>query len=135
MSNNVRLQRLILRIFAVSTLAALPAVFLPHLALEKLSWLVRIKEPPHSPLLIYMVAGASAVYVAQGVLLWIMSNDVVRYRQMIVLIGWMLVGFGPVFVWIHVQAHTPLWWLLLDSLSCFIAGVALLWAGRSAARA
>lgn len=126
-----RVQRFILRLFAIATLAALPAIFLPHLALEKLAWAVGIKEPPHSPLLIYMIAGGSAVYVAQGALFWVMSTDLVRYRPMIVLIAWMLVLFGPLFVWIHLQSSTPRWWLLLDSLSCLVAGIALLWTCRS----
>ncbi|MEQ1858423.1 MAG: hypothetical protein ABMA13_00650 [Chthoniobacteraceae bacterium] len=128
---NIHVQQIILRLMASVTLIALPAVILPRLAVEKLSWFVGLKEPPHSPLLIYMMAGASAVYVAQGVLLWFISRDVVRYRQLVMLIGWMTVILGPVFVWIHLQAGTPRWWMVTDSLSCFVAGLALLWACRS----
>lgn len=39
---NVRVQRLILRLMAATTLIALPAVILPRLAVEKLSWLTSL---------------------------------------------------------------------------------------------
>lgn len=81
MSGNLRLQRLILRLMAATTLIALPAVILPRLAVEKLSWLTALKESPHSPLLIYMMAGGSAVYVAQGVLLWMISCGSKRFQH------------------------------------------------------
>ena len=128
---NVRLQRFILRLMTSLSLIALPAVIVPRMAVEKLSWLMGFGQPPMVPLLVYMTAGGSCVYIGQAVLLWFISLDVVRYRPLVLLLGWAYLAFGPVFIWIHLDAGTPHWWMAMDSLSCLAAGAALLWACRS----
>jgi hypothetical protein len=91
---NPRLQRLVLRIISAVSFIALPAIFAPQMAVEKFSVLLGFGKPPHLPLLIYMTSGASCVYLAQAVLLWLMSCDVVRYRPLIVFCGWAYLAFG-----------------------------------------
>ena len=83
-------------------------------------------KPPHLPLLIYMTSGASCVYLAQAVLLWLMSRDVVRYRPLIVFCGWAYLAFGPLFLWIDIHAGMPSFQVAVDSLSCLVGGAALL---------
>lgn len=78
-SGHPRLQRLILRIVALISLIALPAIIAPCLAAEKLSWVMGFGQPPMTPLMLYMMAGGAAVFVGQAVLLWAMSGDVIRY--------------------------------------------------------
>lgn len=83
-------------------------------------------KPPHLPLLIYMTSGASCVYLAQALLLWLMSRDVVRYRPLIVFCGWAYLIFGPLFLWIDISAGMPKFQIIADSMSCLIGGGALL---------
>ncbi|GEP44515.1 hypothetical protein [Brevifollis gellanilyticus] len=127
---HVRLQRLILRISALAALLALPAVILPRLAAEKVSWIMGFGQPPMTPLMLYMMAGGGAVYVGQAVLLWTMSTDVVRYQPLVRLVGRIYLVCAPVFLWIDTQAGLPKWWMGMDCLGCLFFGAALLWACR-----
>lgn len=124
---NPRLQKLLLRFFALVQCIALPAVFVPRLALEKLSWLAGFGQPPMLPLTLYLLAGASCVYLGQAALLWMVSTDVVRYRPLVVFLGAAYTAFGPLFWWIDSEAGMPWWWQLMDSGGCLGAGLALLW--------
>lgn len=121
-----RLQRLVLRVIASVSLIALPAIFAPRLTVEKLSVLLDFGTPPHLPLLIYMASGASCVYLAQAVLLWLMSRDVIRYRPLIVFCGWAYLAFGPLFLWIDINAGMPSFQVAADAMSCLIGGASLL---------
>ncbi|MDD4870115.1 MAG: hypothetical protein PHR77_06110 [Kiritimatiellae bacterium] len=125
---NIRLQRIILRIAAIVQFTALPGVILPRQAVEKLSWLMGLGQPPMGQLLIYMAGGCAFVYLAEGVLLWMLSNDVVRYRPLVIASAWIYLAGCPAFLWIDSQAGLPNWWTAMDSLSCLIFGAALLWA-------
>ncbi len=126
-SSNPRGQRLVLRLIAITSLIALPAIIVPRLAAEKLSWLVGFGQPPLTPLLLYMMAGGAAVFVGQAVLLWAMSADVTRYQPLIRLVAWIYLACGPLFIWIDSQAGMPLWWQLMDVCGCILAGAVLLW--------
>jgi hypothetical protein len=126
-----RLQKIILRIMAVVAFPTLPAVFAPRLTVEKLSWLLGFGEPPNVPLIYYLAAGGSFVYLALSVMLWIISCDVVRYRPLVIFTGVVCVIGGPSFWWIGTQAGMPLWWVTMDALSCLIGGLVLLWASRN----
>ena len=121
-----RLQRVVLRVIATVSFIALPAIFAPRLAVETFSVLMGFAKPPHLPLLIYMTSGASCVYVGQGLLLWFVSRDVVRYRPLIVFCGWAYLAFSPLFLWIDISAGMPSFQVAADSLSCLVAGGALL---------
>ena len=125
---NLRLQRLILRVVAVLSCIVLPAVFLPGMAAEKLCWLLGSGRPPQAPLMIYLLGGGCCVYLAVASMLWIMSGDVVRYRPLVIFVGWVYLVCAPILLWIAVQAGMPRWWITMDLLSCLITGPALLWA-------
>lgn len=131
---HLRLQKWILRIMALVALPVVPAIFAPHLTVEKLSWLLGFGQPPKTPLLFYLGAGGSCIYLIFSAMLWIISSDVVRYRPLVVFTAWVCVICGPLYVWIDTQTEMPRWWWLMDSLSCFLGGVALLWAIGKAAR-
>lgn len=131
---NLRLQRWLLRGAAIVQFTALPGVILPRQAVEKLSWLMGLGEPPQVPLLFYTAGGCAYVYLAEGLLLWVISRDLVRYRPLVILSGWIYLIGGPVFLWIDLQSGLPNWWTAMDSVSCLIFGAAILWACRSGAR-
>jgi hypothetical protein len=123
-----QVQRLILRITAVISLIVLPAVLLPRLAAEKVSWFMGFGQPPMTPLLLYMMAGGSCVFVGQAVLMWVMSMDVERHQPLIRVMAWGYLICGPLFLWIDSQAGLPKWWVAMDSTGCLAAGIALMWA-------
>lgn len=121
------LQRLLLRLYAVLAMIALPAVVWPRLALEKVSWIMGFGQPPMTPVTLYMMAGGAAVFVGQALLMWVISGDVVRYQPIVRLIAWIFVGCGPAFYWIDSQARLPWWWLTMDTAGCLAGGLALVW--------
>ena len=123
-------QRVVLRLFALATLAALPGVVAPRWTAEKLSWLMGFGQVPPTPLMLYMMAGGSAVYLAQGLFLGVMSRDVVRYQPLIRVVAWALLLCAPLFWWIDTQAGLPRWWMWMDSASALITGLFLTWACR-----
>jgi hypothetical protein len=131
----LRLQRALLRFYSVAALVALPAVLLPRLALEKVSWAMGFGQPPMTPVALYMMAGGAAVYLAQAVLMWVISADVVRYQPLVRLIAWILVTCGPLFFWIDSQAGLPWWWVTMDSAGSLTAGLVLSWACYSSCAA
>jgi hypothetical protein len=128
--SRLRLQRLILRVVALVSLAAVPAILMPRLAAQKLSWLMGFDQAPITPLLLYMMAGGSCVFVGQAVMLWVLSGDVVRYQPLVRVVAWIYLVCAPLFLWIDSQAGLPAWWVAMDSLGCFIAGAALAWTFR-----
>jgi hypothetical protein len=131
---NLRLQRWLLRIAAVLQFIALPGALLPRQAVEKFSWLMGLGRPPLVPLLVYFAGGGAYVYLALGVLLWLFSKDVVRYRPLVPATAWISLVGGPAFLWIDTQSGLPRWWVAMDSLSCLLFGAALLWSCRAVPR-
>jgi hypothetical protein len=131
---NPRLQRLVLRVAALVSFIAAPAIVLPRIAVEKLSWLMGFGQPPMLPMLVYLTAGGSCVLIAEAFMLWLISGDVVRYRPLVVFVAWFFLAAAPLFLWIDSQAGLPLWWTAMDTLSCLVAGAALVWACYSTPR-
>jgi len=125
---NVCWQRRLLRLAAIFQFIALPGIILPRVATEKLSWLMGQGQPSLTPLLIYLAGGCAFVYFVLGVLLWIFSNDVVRYRPLVIASAWICLLGAPAFLWIDTQSHLPAWWVAMDSVSCLLFGIVLLWA-------
>lgn len=127
---NTRIQSLILRIQPIVALITVPALFVPELALEKLSWLGGFGQPPMLPLSLYLLAGGCAVFLALAGLQWIIATDVVRYRPLVLFAAWGYLVCGPLFLWIDSHVGLPHWWTALDSVSCLLSGLVLLWACR-----
>jgi hypothetical protein len=125
---NPRLQRLTLRVAAVMGCVTSPAVLLPRMAVEKLSWLIGHGQPPDVPLIYYLGGGGSVVYVLVCAMLWIIAGDVVRYRPLVVFSAWGFLASAPAFLSIDLQSRMPLWWVAMDTVSCALFGTALLWA-------
>lgn len=126
--HHAKAQRLILRICAIVALLALPAVVVPRMMAEKVSWAMGFGQPPMTPLMLYMMAGGAAVYVGQAVLMWVMASDVTRYQPLIRIVAWVFLVCAPLFWWIDSQAGIPRWWRAMDSVGSLLAGTALAWA-------
>lgn len=127
---NLRMQRILLWISAIFAFTGLPAIVFPALAIEKLSWIIGFGQPPNAPMLFYVTGGGAYLYVAVGVLTVVIVRDVVRYRPLVLANGWIYLVGCPGFLWINLTAGLPWWWAALDSVSCLVIGVLLLWACR-----
>ncbi|WP_397384981.1 hypothetical protein [Prosthecobacter sp.] len=77
---------------------------------------------------LYLSGNAGYAYVALAILFWAISQDLQRYQPLVRVSGWIMVIAGPAYLSIDLQCPLPLWWVLMDSLSCLLIGLALLWA-------
>ncbi len=123
-----RVQLWMLRLLIALMLTGLPGALLPGIAFRKFCWLMGYTAPLLSPLVVYLSGNAGYAYVALAILFWAISQDLQRYQPLVRVSGWIMVIAGPAYLSIDLQCPLPLWWVLMDSLSCLLIGLALLWA-------
>jgi hypothetical protein len=131
--NRLRVQLWILRFMIALMLTGLPGVLRPEIAFQKFAWLMGYGKQPMTPLIIYISGNAGYAYVALAALFWAISRDLLRYQPLVRVCGWIMVIAGPAYLSIDLQCPLPLWWVLMDSLSCLLIGLTLLWASPKAA--
>jgi hypothetical protein len=117
---------------ALVSVPVLPAVFAPRFTVEKLSWLLGFGEPPDAPLLFYVTAGGSLVYLILSAMLLIISCDVTRYRPLVLFAAYASLIAAPLYWWIDTNTGMPRSWILMDAVSCLIFGASLLLASDPA---
>jgi len=127
----LQLQKLLLRFTALVLFTGLPGALLPGVATEKFCWLMRLGRPALSPILIYLAGNAGYIYVVLGVLVWLLSNDPLRYPALVRAFGWLLLAGAPAYLSIDLQAGLPAWWVAADTLACLLVGAGLLVTGRA----
>jgi len=127
MNLTLTIQKALLRFTALVLFTGLPGALLPGVAAEKFSWLMGYGQPPLCPIMIYLSGNAGFVYMALGIVVWMISNDPHRYRPLVATLAWILVVGGPAYLSIDLQAALPAWWVALDSLACLLVGGGLLW--------
>jgi hypothetical protein len=119
-----------LRFVAILQLLTTFVALVPEKLLADFHACVRFGPLPHLPLFLYIVRGAAYCQGAIGVLLWIIAGDVVRYRPLVIAAGWIYLLAGPAFYVIHVQSAMPMWWMIMDTVSCLFFGAAVLFSAR-----
>lgn len=121
------LETWLLRITGTVEMGAFAAVVLPREWMETGHAWLGLGEMPEGAILNFLIRQASFTYGLHGVLLWLLSSDVVRFRPLIVFTGISYVLASVVFGWIDVTAGMPWFWTLGDSGSCLAFGAVLLW--------
>lgn len=119
-----------LRLVAILQVLTALVAFIPEKLLAVFQLQIGLGPLPHLPLFLYVLRGAAYCQGGIGVLLWIIAGDVVRYRPLMVATGMIYLIAGPAFYWIHVESGTPIWWAILDSVSCFVIGIVVLLQAR-----
>ena len=125
--NHRHLQTWLLRIAAAVELGAFVAVVMPRQWMETGHEWLGLGAMPAGPLLDFMIRQTSFTYGLHGVLLWLLSRDVLRFRPLVIFTGVSYVLAAPVFVLIDVGAGMPWFWTLGDGGACFCLGSGLLW--------
>lgn len=115
-----------LRVLAVLQILTAGIAIMPLAWIDAWHAWVGLGVMPHAPMLLYVVRGGAFVQGAIGVLVWLMSTDVVRYRPMIIATALIYLVSGPAFYFIDSVAHMPAFWCALDSVSCLVIGSILL---------
>ena len=81
---------------------------------------------PDGPLTQYLTRTISALYGFHGVLLWIVSTDIRRYRAIVRYLGVMNVVFGAITLVVDFLAPLPLFWTLSEGPPLIALGIVIL---------
>lgn len=115
-----------LRFLAVLQMLTGGLTFIPKGWLANWHTWMGLGHLPNDAFLRYVVRGGAFVQGAIGILIWIMATDIVRYRPLILAVGWIYLTSGPAFYLIDSIAGMPLFWCLSDAVSCFAVGSIIL---------
>ena len=122
-----RLQESLLRLTGTVEMVAFVAVIMPRQWMEVSHQWLGMGEMPDGAVVNFMIRQASFVYGLHGVLLWLLSVDVVRYRPLVVFTAVSYVLSAPVLFTIDLHSGMPWFWTVGDSMACFGVGLLLLW--------
>jgi hypothetical protein len=85
-----------------------------------------------SPLTEYLTRSLSTMYGVLGLLHLYLARDVVRYLDVIVVIGWLTVLAGAIVTAIDFAAGMPWYWSWSEGPPTVLAGFAYVWLARRA---
>ncbi len=122
---------LLLRVGGLLTGSAVFAVFLTDEAMASSHHALGLGEFPRAPLTSYLTRSLSAMYAFHGVVLWVLSTDVRRYRPMIVAVGWATAALGLLLTGIDLTAPMPSWWTLAEGPWVTVVGLVLVALARA----
>lgn len=122
----MRQQSRLLRAGAVIEALAFPWAVLPREWMEQSHAGLGMGPMPVGAVVDFMIRQSAFFYGMHAVLLWWLSQDVLRYQPLVRLMGWTYLSFGPAFLLINLATGTPLWWAVCDPLVTGLFGVWLL---------
>jgi len=124
--NYANLLRILLRITGTIELSAFAAVVMPRDLMTHYKQALGLGDLPGVGIADFMIRQASYTYGMHGVVLWLLSFDLARYRPLLILTGVSYTLAGPAFMWIDISAEMPPVWSAADGAGCFLFGVAVL---------
>ena len=121
----------LLRIFGGMTLLAFGAMLLPVDAMAWMHARLGLGEFPRAPVVDYLARTISGLYGFHGVLVLLVSTDVVRYRPILVYLWTLNIVFGLMLVVVDLYAGLPWWWTALEGPPIVALGLLLALLSRS----
>ena len=125
---------LLLRFIGCVLLLAFGAMLLPETFMVDMHARLGLGEFPAVPLVDYLTRSIAALYGFHGVLVFIVSGDVVRYRPIVKYLGIMNILFGSMMLGIDLHAGMPWWWTSGEGPPIVAMGLLLLLLNRTTAR-
>lgn len=125
---------LLLRFMGCVLLLAFPAVLLPESWMASTHAWLGLGEFPASMLTDYLTRSIAALYGFHGVLVLIVSRDVVRYRPIVTFLGVMGIAFGAIILAIDLNAGMPWWWIAGEGPPLAAMGLLVLLLNQAAVR-
>ena len=125
-----RIFRWLLRVAGTIELFALIFIVAPE------SWMVSIHawlglgELPRDPIVGYLARSTSAFYAMLGGLMWVVSFDLTRHREVLIYLGWAQALFGVALLGIDTYEGLPMSWPLFEGPLVIPLGLATLWLAR-----
>ena len=128
--NRLRAQAWLLRLVGSVEVLAFFAVVMPSTWMGAAHGWLGLGEMPEGAITMFMIRQASFTYGLHGVLLLLLSSDVIRFRLLVLFTGVSYLLAGPVFCLIDLTSGMPWFWAAGDTASCLFVGMALLWLDR-----
>ena len=116
---------IVLRIAGVFTIAAFPAMLLPEEWMASTHERLGLGTFPRSAVIDYLARSIAGLYGFHGVLVLLVSTDVVRYRPIVWFIAIMNVVFGLMIIAIDLHAGLPAYWTALEGPPIIAFGVVI----------
>ena len=117
---------IVLRLGGTLLLLAFFAIFLPPATMASVHRSLGLGSFPAAPVTDYLARSIAALYGFHGVLLWIVSTDLDRFRPLVLYVGLMNVVFGLLLTGIDLFAGLPLWWTLGEGPPVILTGAVIL---------
>ena len=108
------------------------AVVMPTSAMASIADWLGVGPLYRSPLTEYLTRSLSALYGVYGLLHLYLARDVVRYRDLIVVIGWLAVLAGVILTVVDLAAGMPPYWSWSEGPPTALVGFVTVWLARRA---
>lgn len=123
----------LMRVGGTFLVAAFLAVLMPTSWMEASHARLAIGEFPESPLTEYLTRSLSMMYGFHGVLLFVVSTNVRRFRPVVRFLGIKNMLFGTMILALDLWCGLPWWWTLNEGPPIAVVGLAVfLLSGRIA---
>ena len=108
------------------------AVVMPTSGMAAIADWLAVGPLHRSPLTEYLTRSLSAMYGVFGLLHLYLAREVIRYLDMIVVLGWLTVLAGVIQTVVDFAAGMPAFWSWSEGPPTVLAGLVYLWLARRA---
>jgi hypothetical protein len=114
MTKQDRFFKLFLRIIGTAALLAVVAVVMPYSWMNAIHQWLGMGQLPPEPIVGYLARSTSAFYALLGGLIWVVSFDLYRHRQVLCYLGAVIIFFGVALLVVDIVEGLPQHWVLFE---------------------
>ncbi len=107
--NRIRIARYGFFAYGLVMMTGLFFVFIPSAAMSRIGEALDLPDFEASPVFEYMARTLSFVAFLSGALLIFLGAHLEDYTRLIRFVGWCLLAFLPIPIFIHIKVSTPIW--------------------------
>ncbi len=119
--------RVVLWLYGVSLLFAIPAIFLPFDWMDRIHQLLGLGELPRVPIVSYLARSTSALFGLYGAVTLMIATDLKRYWPFVRFWAIANIALGFVTLAFDLWIPMPWWWTLAESPGLIAVGFVTLW--------
>jgi hypothetical protein len=108
------------------------AVVMPTSQMAAIADWLGVGPLPRSPLTEYLTRSLSAMYGVFGLLHIYLARDVVRYLDLIIVLGWLTVLAGAIVIVVDFAVGMPPYWSWSEGPPTVLTGLVYVWLARRA---
>ena len=124
--------KLILRVLGSTSLLAIIFVVAPEAWMDSIHQSLGMGALSNQPVVGYLARSTSAFYAMLGGLMWLISFDLRRHRQVLIYLGTSITLFGAVLLGVDWLEGMPRFWIFWEGPFVILFGLVILWLIRPA---